>query len=313
MHKLSECPACGGPAAGATTRFTADRSYEGKPYPSRIVRCGCGHCFMNPRPDGDELLSFYDDDYHCYTSAPNETERIDGWIEKHRRGDRFNHVPIIVGGHFLDIGCGSGNMVAAMARLGMHSQGVEPSHYAAARAAAAGLNVTCGLLHNAALADASFDAISMFHVLEHTPEPTEVLSECRRILKPGGELVVGVPNINSLVFSLVGKSWVGLQLPSHVQHFSPASLRVAAGRAGLTAGLIATESLPEHVEGELANWLRRRFLVPSRFTMQTRVLRGVSAYLARKGEATHRGEAIVAHFLAPRRCLSATPEPYSRN
>ncbi len=230
--------------------------------------------------------------------SPNEAERIGRWIEQRRHGDRFNHVPIVIGGRFLDVGCGSGDMVAAMACLGMESEGVEPSRYAATKATEAGLKVTCGLLHDAAFPNAAFDAVSMFHVLEHTPDPIEVLRECRRILKPGGELVIGVPNFDSLVFALVGKGWVGLQLPSHVQHFSPTSLRIAADRAGLAVGLIETESFPEHVEGELTNWLRRRFLVPGRLTKRTGFLRGISAHLARKGEATLRGESIVAHLFS---------------
>jgi SAM-dependent methyltransferase len=299
MHELSGCPVCHAPASGATVCSTADRTYEGKPYPSRVVRCRCGHGFLNPSPDAGELMSFYDDDYHCYTTSPNEAERIGRWIEQRRDGDRFNHVPIVVGGRFLDVGCGSGDMVAAMARLGMESEGVEPSRYAATKATEAGLRVTCGLLHDAAFPDASFDVVSMFHVLEHIPEPIEVLRECRRILKPGGELVIAVPNFDSLVFALVGKSWVGLQLPSHVQYFSPNSLRRAAVRAGFAVGVMKTESFPEHVEGELTNWLRGRFLVPRRLTQRTGVLRRISARLARKGETTHRGEAIVAYLSAP--------------
>jgi SAM-dependent methyltransferase len=299
MREISGCPVCDAPTSGATVCFTTDRTYEGKPFPSRIVRCRCGHCFLNPSPEDGELLSFYDDDYHCFTTSPNEAERIGQWIEQRRRGDRFNHVPIVVGGRFLDVGCGSGDMVAAMAHLGMDSEGVEPSRYAATKATDAGFKVTCSLLHDAVFPDASFDAVSMFHVLEHTLQPIEVLRECRRILKPGGELVIGVPNFDSLVFALVGKGWVGLQLPSHVQHFTPNSLHAAAVRAGLTVGLIETESFPEHVEGELTNWLRRRFLVPGRLTSRTRVLRGISARLARKGEATHRGESVVAHLFAP--------------
>jgi SAM-dependent methyltransferase len=299
MHELSGCPVCDAPASGATARLKADRTYEGKPHQSLIVRCLCGHFFLNPVPAGDELLSFYDDDYHCYSSAPNEGERIDQWIEKRRRGDRFNHVPIVPGGRFLDVGCGSGDMVAAMARLGMQSEGVEPSRYAATKATEAGLKVTCGLLHDAAFPNAAFDAVSMFHVLEHTPDPIEVLLECRRILKPGGELVIGVPNFDSLVFGLVGSGWIGLQLPSHVQHFTMESLSIAAKRAEFTVGPIETESFAEHVEGEQANWLRRRFYIPRRLVTRTGILRGVSAHLARKGEATHRGESIVAHLFAP--------------
>jgi SAM-dependent methyltransferase len=298
MHELSRCPVCDALASGAAPVFTADRSYRGEPFPSRVVRCRCGHSFLNPSPGREELLSFYDDDYHCFATTADDAARIGHWIEQRCRGDRFNHVPIIPGGRFLDVGCGTGDMVAAMARLGMEAEGIEPSRYAAAKAREAGLKVTCALLHDAAYPDAAFDAISMFHVLEHTPDPVEVLRECCRILKPDGELVIGVPNFDSLVFALVRKTWVGLQLPTHVQHFSPNSLRVAAERAGLSAGLIETESLPEHVEIELTNWLRRRFFVPGRLLTRTGALRGVSARLARQGEATHRGESIVAHLFA---------------
>src|SRR5271170_4483280 len=98
MHELPGCPVCDAQTSGATARFTADSTYEGKPYPSRVVQCRCGHCFLNPSPDVCELLSFYDDDYHCYTTSPDEVERIGRWIEQRRRGDRFNHVPIVVKG-----------------------------------------------------------------------------------------------------------------------------------------------------------------------------------------------------------------------
>jgi len=298
MHEITRCPVCDAPTSGAVPVFTADRSYEGKPFPSRVVRCRCGHSFLNPSPDREELQLFYDDDYHAFATSADEAARIESWVEQQRRGDRFIHVPIIPGGRFLDVGCATGARVAAMARLGMEAEGIEPSRYAAAKAREAGLKVTCGLLHDAAFPDASFDVISMFHVLEHTPDPVEVLRECRRILKTDGELVIGVPNFDSLVFTLVGKTWVGLQLPTHVQHFSPNSLRVAAERAGLSAGLSKTESLPEHVELELTNWLRRRFFVPGRLMARTGALRGVAARLVRKGEATNRGESIVAHFFA---------------
>jgi hypothetical protein len=98
------------------------------------------------------------------------------------------------------------------------------------------------------------------------------------------------------VFALVGKAWVGLQLPSHVQHFSPNSLRVAALRAGLCVRQIETESIPEHVECELTNCLRQRFFIPGRLTRWTGILPSISARMARKGGATDRGDSIVAHF-----------------
>src|SRR5262245_45065391 len=105
MHELSRCPVCDALASGATPVFTADRSYSGKPFPSRVVRWRCGHSFLNPSPGREELLSFYEDDYHCFATTADDAARIGRWIEQRRRGDRFNHVPIIPGGRFLDVGC----------------------------------------------------------------------------------------------------------------------------------------------------------------------------------------------------------------
>jgi len=303
MHEVIRCPVCDEPASSAACVFTATpRTFAGKPFSIRLVRCRCTHVFLNPSPSWEELLDFYDDDYHCFTTSAAEAERIERWIEQRRRDGRFNHVPIVPEGRYLDIGCGTGDMVAAMARLGMEAEGVEPSRYAVEKATEAGLKVTHGQLHEAAYPAASFDAISMFHVLEHTPDPVGVLRECRRILKPAGEIVIGVPNFDALVFAIVGKHWIGLQDPTHVQHFCPESLRVAAERAGLAVDRIETESIPEHVEAELAKWLRLRFLVPQRLTLWTGALKGLSARIARKGEGTHRGDSVVAHLYASGHC-----------
>jgi hypothetical protein len=123
-----------------------------------------------------------------------------------------------------------------------------------------------------------------------------VLSECRRILKPGGEVVIAVPNYKSLLFSVVGPMWLGLDPPRHLHQFSPTLLSKAAERAGLQVVELETESLPDYVENELARWLRKTVRVPMRLTLATRVARPFALRLAKKGNASGRGEAIVARF-----------------
>jgi SAM-dependent methyltransferase len=249
-------------------------------------------------PDAETLSVFYDSDYHCYHSSPLDHARLDQWIAERRSGEFCNHVRVVPGGRYLDVGCGTGDMVAAMARLGMHAEGVEPSPAAVAIARQAGLQVFQGFLHDAALPAASFDSISMFHSLEHTERPLEVMRECRRILKPGGELLIGVPNIDSLVFATVGDGWIGLQLPTHLQHFSVASVIGIANRAGLQPVAVFTESLLPHVESELQAYLRRRFRVPGRVSARLPMVRQWAGRLARRGEQSNRGEAIVARLRA---------------
>lgn len=299
MTELSACPVCGSASDRAECVHTFDRTLDGRPFRTRLVRCDCAHVFSNPQPTWDELAPFYGD-ASMYKVAMNKAEftaRVDHWLASLRKGDRFNHVPIMAGGRYLDIGCNLGDMVAAMGHLGMHAEGIEPNE-AAVRFAqeVANLNVRQGMLHDAAYAEQSFDRLSMYHVLEHTPDPVDVLSECRRILKPGGEVVIAVPNYKSLLFGIVGPMWLGLDPPRHLHQFSPTSLSRAAERAGLQVVELATESLPDYVENELARWLRKAARVPMRLTLATRAARPFAARLAKKGNATGRGEAIVARF-----------------
>jgi SAM-dependent methyltransferase len=178
----------------------------------------------------------------------------------------------------------------------MEAQGVEPSPIAAQKAREVGLKIFCGLLEEAKYDSESFDCMSMYHVLEHSHDPVELLRECCRILKPGGELIVGVPNYNSLVLGLVGSLWSALDQPRHLQHFRPASLQHAAERAGLQITAMETESLVEHVENELAKWLRMRMFIPARVTLATKIAQPFAAYMAGNGNLSGRGEAIVARM-----------------
>jgi 2-polyprenyl-3-methyl-5-hydroxy-6-metoxy-1,4-benzoquinol methylase len=267
-----------------------------------LVRCDCAHVFSNPQPSWDELAPFYGDEsmYKVSMSKGEFDARVERSLVSMRRGDRLNHVPIVPEGRYLDIGCNLGDMVAAMNRLGMQAEGVEPNAGAARFARdVAGLSVKCGMLHDAAYADQSFDRLSMFHVLEHAPDPVDLLRECLRILRPGGELVIAVPNYKSLLFDLVGPMWLGLDPPRHLHQFSSSSLSKAAERAGLQVAEIETESLPEYVEHELARWLRKRIRIPMRLTLSTHLTRPLATRLAKRGNTSGRGEAIIARFRRP--------------
>jgi hypothetical protein len=106
----------------------------------------------------------------------------------------------------------------------------------------------------------------------------------------------GRPLFGSLVRSLVGWTWTAHDLPRHLQHFRESSIRRAAARAGLLVSDLETESLPEHVEGELVGWLRRRLTIPARLTQWSHATFPLASYLADRGNASGRGESIVAHL-----------------
>jgi predicted SAM-dependent methyltransferase len=95
-----------------------------------------------------------------------------------------------------------------------------------------GVNIHLGALSDLALADNSFDAISLSHVIEHVHEPDSLLAECHRLLKPAGTLVAVTPNVRSYGHHRFGVHWVGLDPPKHLMLFSPTSLARVAVRAG---------------------------------------------------------------------------------
>lgn len=297
MKLLNSCAACGSEIE-PTNAFVRQRvaSSKGR-IDISLVECGCGHVFTNPQPSSDELAPFYAENYHVFADETFDDAAIDCLIADRFNGERFNHLRVTPGGRYLDIGCGLGTSVAAMARLGMDARGVEPSPIAAKKATDAGRrSVFCGTLEEARFEDGLFDCISMFHVLEHVHDPSSLLAECRRVLAPGGELVVAVPNYDSIVRRIVGSTWGGLDLPRHLHQFRMSSLERVADRAGLKITGWETESQAVHVESALSRWLRKRMFLPARLTLASGITRPFARYLAALGNRSGRGEAIVARM-----------------
>lgn len=141
--------------------------------------------------------------------------------------------PFLPGGTLVDVGCGTGGYLAEMRALGWRAIGVEPSPDAARTARERlGLDVREGTLEQAALPAGSADVVTMRMVLEHVPDPRRTLAEVRRILRPGGRLLLSVPNAGSLEPLAFGPRWSAWELPRHLSHFTPASLGRMLRQAG---------------------------------------------------------------------------------
>lgn len=137
------------------------------------------------------------------------------------------------GGRLLDIGCGSGDWLRLMKARGWCVEGVDLDEAAVANANSRGLSVQCGTVHDLNCPDAHFDAVTLNQVIEHVPDPVAVLAECRRILKPGGHLILYTPNSRSLGHRVFGRHWRGLEPPRHLHLFGPRSMARAFSSAGL--------------------------------------------------------------------------------
>jgi 2-polyprenyl-3-methyl-5-hydroxy-6-metoxy-1,4-benzoquinol methylase len=136
------------------------------------------------------------------------------------------------GGRLLDVGCGSGDWIMFMRGLGWQVSGNDFDANAVKTARDRGLDVECASLEQQNHADASFDAVTLSHVIEHVPNPIQTLVECRRILKPGGRLVLFTPNASSLSHRVFKQDWRGLEPPRHLHVFSTESMRPLLERAG---------------------------------------------------------------------------------
>ena len=138
------------------------------------------------------------------------------------------------GARVLDIGAGRGRLVAELRRRGFDAEGIEPSARSAGAAAAAGVPVARRSI--AEHQDSGLDAVVLWHVLEHLDDPAAALERVRSWLRPGGLVLVGVPNVASLQARVAGPAWMHFDVPRHRLHLTPGGLRLLFERAGLEPG-----------------------------------------------------------------------------
>jgi 2-polyprenyl-3-methyl-5-hydroxy-6-metoxy-1,4-benzoquinol methylase len=141
------------------------------------------------------------------------------------------YLPALSEGRLLEVGCGRGATLKEMADLGWRVEGVDFDANSVRNARSKGLTVHHGDLIGQKYEDNIFDAIVMSHVIEHVPNPLEVLQESFRVLKPGGTLVVLTPNTSSLGHWMYGSNWRGLEPPRHLHLFNSMSLTQLASLA----------------------------------------------------------------------------------
>jgi len=135
-------------------------------------------------------------------------------------------------GRLLELGCGSGASLEFMKELGWQVEGVDFDPAAVEQGVRKGLTVHLGTLAEHKLPENTFDAIVARHFIEHVPDPIDVLRECRRLLKPGGLLVLITPNAHSWGHRLYLGDWRGLEPPRHLHIFTRSSLAATCSQAG---------------------------------------------------------------------------------
>jgi len=210
--------------------------------PLLTVLCeGCGLARVEPLPSREQLAVFYRERYRLEYKGVYEPKPYHVLRAARVARERLLRLgPQLAGvSRVLDIGCGGGELLYLLRAAGRVTAGIEPNlRYGAYARDQLGLDVRIGLIEDQQFPAGSFGGITLFHVLEHLPDPVHTLAHIRPWLLPQGFLAIEVPNFAST-----------LEHPAHRFHrahlfyFSAATLELCASRAGFST--IRLEASPD--------------------------------------------------------------------
>jgi SAM-dependent methyltransferase len=228
-----------------------EQGYAG---PFVLRRCdGCGVLFNSPRLDDQGLSRLYGSNYYFF-------DRTDAYALR-KTVPMFARTVALTGAlagatardgqgpkRVLDIGCGRGYFPALLRALGHQVSGVELSAEAADYARRQfGLDIFTGTIEQfanqrragAAGTPSGFDLVTAIDVIEHVPDPGAFIAAAAEVLEPGGQLIIDTPNADAANIGSLRDEWPGFN-PFHIYLFTPASLGLAAERAGLSAQRVSS-------------------------------------------------------------------------
>jgi 2-polyprenyl-3-methyl-5-hydroxy-6-metoxy-1,4-benzoquinol methylase len=236
MEVVHTCDACGANLDGRRVEGMAEVS---------LVQCPCGLVITSPRPTTTEIGTYYPQTYYSYTPmAPSFTRRVVDKVKEYKGNypnkdgfltamlwrigaallqDLFLfHLPYQgENQRLLEIGCGSGLNLLWAREHGWAVYGLELSERAVKEANDQGLaNVRCVNIEDADFPAGFFDAVLLYHTLEHLYSPGAAIRRCGELLRPGGTLLIAVPKFDSWPRHASGKFWAHLDLPRHFHHFT---------------------------------------------------------------------------------------------
>jgi 2-polyprenyl-3-methyl-5-hydroxy-6-metoxy-1,4-benzoquinol methylase len=230
------CPTCG----SADARQELDKDHM------QLVRCGtCDLVYVTPTFDEAHYMEVY---------ASQEYQDIvrDLGINSHEyRVERFGRERVaLMARHleaarprYLDVGCSTGFVVEAARDAGWDAIGTDLNPSAIEFGRSRGLELRTVALEDAGFAPRTFDAVSLFDVLEHLLDPLATLRACARLLRPGGIVFLYVPNYDSASRLLMGKDAHFIWPTHHLNYYTPATMRDLLAREGFETAYLATEGL----------------------------------------------------------------------
>jgi len=200
-----------------------------------FVKCNeCGLIYVNPQCDEKKLMSDYEkagsNDYwvDVLLSSTEQEFNINKFTDFCQRLEGM-----VEGRKVLDVGCSVGTFLDIARNRGWETTGIELGKKAHRYATEElGLEVIRKPIQDSGLSPESFDAVTLWEVLEHVPDPLDILKQCWKVLKPGGALAALVPNRDALSARIMRQCCSCFGGRNHLWYFSPDNLKAVMGKAG---------------------------------------------------------------------------------
>ncbi|HEY7567839.1 MAG TPA: class I SAM-dependent methyltransferase [Gemmatimonadaceae bacterium] len=255
----------------------------------------------------EELERIYPANYHAFQFTPAEfgfVYRVRERLEARRVLKWCRGLPQEA--RILDIGCGDGFHMSLLQRYGAPSwrvEGIDSDPRAVDAARRRGLTVRHGFVEDLDERPATYDLILLIMTIEHVADPVGLVSTARRLLRPGGRLVIVTDNTDSLDFQFArGRYWGGYHFPRHWSLFCPATIRRLAQTARLDVERLTTMMSPVNWVYSIRNWLtdhRAPSLVVERFSLKSPLSLAVFTVIDRLVALAGRGAILHVELRRP--------------
>ncbi len=220
-----KCPVCNGTKSRLLFPIT-DHFSTGERF--SLYECqSCRVVSTFPLPDPDKIQRYYDEnEYISHKTSSRDplykmllfARRLTMYLRR-RLVEKDQPSP----GSILDVGCGTGAFLAEMKRAGWHIDGIEANE-SARTIAIQQLDVAVQGPAKLDTLEKTYDAVTLWHVLEHLHNIPHILEQLYSLLKPGGRLCIAVPNRLSTDARIYGPHWAAYDVPRHLYHFTPFAL-----------------------------------------------------------------------------------------
>jgi len=261
MHEQTTCPVCGGNNF-ALHLTTHDFHLTGEEF--ALQSCtNCGLLVTSPRPEDSQLMNYYQSaDYISHTGrGTNLVNRLYLLARRFTLRQKVRLINRLAGnGAVLDFGCGTGGFLNQAERMGWMTYGVEPSKPARLVALRSQDRIYADLKSCPAL---NVDAITLWHVLEHLPDPNATLDQLRNKLSRTGTIFIAVPNVRSYDGLHYGAYWAGLDVPRHLWHFNQRAMTTLLGKHALKPEAV----VPMKLDSYYVSLLSEKYLANGKLSL----------------------------------------------